>query len=190
MREAAQTLGGVGDPDHAQQLDGPRSSIGARHATVCPNGLDHLLLDGQHRVEAGHWVLEDHGHVATADLAQLGLRQTSQVLAVEDHPAALDPAGRLGQQPNDREVGHALAAAGLTDDPEPLALVQRKADPIDGVDRAVMGAELHDEVLDQQECHGLAYRLSRGSSDSRNPSPRRLNPIALMTIAIPGKKIK
>jgi len=57
--------------------------------------------------------------------------------------------------------------------------------PVDGEDRAFVGPEPDDEVPDLEKCH--RQRRSRGSSDSRNPSPTRLKPIALMTIARPGK---
>ena len=119
-------------------------------------------------------------------------------------PPSIRPAG-FGQQAHDRQVRHALAAAGLADEPEPLALLELEADPVDGVDRPLVGAELDDQVLDVQErwrsgrgCraggtlrgrYGGGHRLSRGSSDSRSPSPRRLKPIAVIEIAAPVQKM-
>ena len=57
----------------------------------------------------------------------LVLREGHQVLPVEQDLAALDPTGRLGQEPHDRQVRDALAAAGLADEPERLALGRRRS---------------------------------------------------------------
>ena len=72
--------------------------------------------------------------------------------------------------------------------PRRLALLELEADAVDGVDGAVVGAKPDDEVLDREErVRRPSSRCIRGSSDSRRPSPSRLNPIALITIAAPGK---
>src|SRR4029079_10958600 len=137
-------------------------------------------------IEAGHRVLEDHRDVTPADRAQLVLTQGRQVLRIEHHVAALDPAGGRGQQPDHRQVGDALAAAGFADQPQPLTLFELEGDAVDGVDGAFVGAEPDDQVLDREEHVPGGHRRIRGSSDSRNPSPSRLNPTALITIAPPG----
>ena len=62
--------------------------------------LGDLVADRQHRVQRRHRVLEDHRHVAAADLAELLLRQLQQVLALEDRLALRDPGRR--RQPEDR----------------------------------------------------------------------------------------
>ena len=33
--------------------------------------LGQLSLDGEHRVERGHWILEDHRNIASADPAEI-----------------------------------------------------------------------------------------------------------------------
>ena len=154
------------------------------------DGLDHLLLDRQHGVEAGHRVLEDHGDLATAQVAHLGLAVGQQVLTVEADRAALDAPGRLGQQAHEGQAGHALAAAGLADDAQGLALVELEGHAVDGVDGALVRAKADHEVLDAEQRHRVGYRRSRGSRDSRSPSPIRLKPTAVMTMAMPGKKMR
>ena len=120
-----------------------------------------------------------------------GLRVTRSV-TVEDHLAAGDLAGRLGQEAHDRQRGDALAAARLADDPERLVRRELEGDPVDRVDPAGRRRELDPQVLDGQEPLGRRIlerdqRFSRGSSASRNPSPSRLKPRTDRTIAIPGK---
>src|ERR1035437_489208 len=45
-------------------------------------------------------------------------------------------------------------------------------------------------VRSRTESSIVAYRFRRGSIASRSPSPRRVNPIARITIATPGKRIR
>ena len=51
-------------------------------------------------------------------------------------PATILPGGS-GDEPGDRQRGHALAAAGLADQPERLAVADVEADVVDGLDDAV-----------------------------------------------------
>src|SRR5215471_15340328 len=48
-----------------------------------PDRLGHLVADGLGRVQRGERVLEDHGDVVAADLAQLGVTQPDQLRTVE-----------------------------------------------------------------------------------------------------------
>ena len=92
-----------------------------------------------------------------------------------------------------------LPQPGFADEAERLARLEVERHAVDGVDRPLVGPEADDEVLDREQgrswaapagaAPGARHRLIRGSSDSRRPSPRRLNPIALIEIAAPGKKI-
>ena len=93
------------------------------------------------RVQRGVRVLEDHLHVAT-DAAQLVLLEVRDVAPLELDRAA----GGLV------EAGHEtrrrrLAAAGLADEAEGLALVDREADAVDGLDRRAD----HPQALDLAE---------------------------------------
>ena len=69
-----------------------------------------------------------------------------EVDAVEADRAADDAAGRIGDQPHQRQRGHALAAAGFADDRQRLAARDRKRHAVDGLDRAVAGEEVGFQV--------------------------------------------
>ena len=58
----------------------------------------------------------------------------AQVPSVEPDLARDDPAGPL-DEPQDRQRGDALAAAGLADDAQGLAVTDLEADAVDGLDR-------------------------------------------------------
>ena len=182
-------VSGFGIPTIASSSIARVRASAAVDLLVGPDRLDHLLLDGEHRVQARHRVLEDHRDVPPAELAHVVLRQGHEVEAVEqDRPPSIRPAG-FGQQPHDREVRHALAAARLADEAERLARLELERDAVHGMDRALVGTKPDDQVVDVEERASASARFIRGSSDSRRPSPRRLNPIALIEIAAPVKKM-
>jgi hypothetical protein len=114
-------------------------------------GQDHLgdlAPDLVVRVQAGQRVLEDHGDLLAADLAQLVGVQLEQVPALEqDLPG--DPAAP--GQAHDGQVGDALAGARLADDAEGLAGVEREVDPVDRLDDTVVGVEMDPEVPDLEQ---------------------------------------
>ena len=131
--------------------------------------LANLAADGQHGVQAGHRVLEDHRDVLAADRPQLVVGELEQVAALELRRPA-DDAARPRQDPEQRERGDALAAARLADDPERLSRGDVEGDAVDGVDRPALGPELDAQVLDREE------RLSRhglGTSDPELRGDRR-----------------
>ena len=91
--------------------------------------LDDLAPGLQDRVQRGERVLEDHGDPAAADPAHLPLALGQQVLAAQRYRGpgselAPDP----GNQTHDGQSGEALAAAGLADEPDPLAGADGEAD--------------------------------------------------------------
>src|SRR5439155_1116091 len=97
-------------------------------------------------------------------------------------------AARARQDPQNRERGHALAAARLADDPERLAARDVEGDAVDGVHDPTARPELDAQVLHRQQ--GLSVQTlprSFGSSASRSASPIRLKPSTVITIAMPGK---
>ena len=85
---------GRGDADQGQHLDRLRLGVARVHALVQPHRLADLPADGQHRVQAGHRLLEDHRDRVAADVAHFRLRQRQQIAALEAD-AAGDLAGRL-----------------------------------------------------------------------------------------------
>src|SRR6266699_1918233 len=94
------------------------------------------------------------------------------VLVVRDdvHPGQTDrPASDIaavGQQLHDRHGGHALAAAGLADQPQRLALLDPEGDPVDRAHHVIALSDVGPQVLDFQDWCGQAsleseYRLGR-----------------------------
>ena len=57
---------GVGDADEVEQLDARAARFALLHLAVQPDRVDELGADGEHGIEAGHRILEDHGDVVTA----------------------------------------------------------------------------------------------------------------------------
>src|SRR5262245_6124080 len=115
-------------------------------------GIRDLSADGEERVQRRHGILQDHGDPPATDPPQFALTLASQILALEDDAAAHD-AGGARQEPDDGEAGRRLAAARLTDEPERLALVQREAHAIHGLDdaRPTEREEVRLEVGDLQD---------------------------------------
>ena len=74
VRVVVDALLGGRDADQLQQLDGARSrpARSVMFRCSCSDFAD-LAADGQHRVERGHRVLEDHGDLVAADMAHLVL---------------------------------------------------------------------------------------------------------------------
>ena len=193
--EALEASLGLWDADQPEQLDRASACIVLGQVLVRLDRLDHLLLDRQDRIQARHRVLEDHRDIAAPDRPELVLSEGGQDLAIEGDGPAFDPAGRLragaGSWP-----GWSRSCRSPDSPTSPAApLPELERDAVDGVDRALVGPEADHQPFDRQERRsgryrrGNGHRRSLGSSDSRIPSPSRLNPIALMTIAAPGKKM-
>ena len=158
----------LGDADAPQHLDGlapwPRA---ARSPWCRAIGLGDLLADREERVQRGHRLLEDHRDVVAADRLHLGSVSAEQVAAVEADRAADDAARRVGDQAQDRQRGHALAAAGFADDAQRLAGAQREGHAVDGRAPAPTGREeIGLQVLDLE--HGRGRRRRRRAA---SPAP-------------------
>ena len=79
---------------------------------MAAHALRHLAADGQHRVQAVHDVLKDHGDFFAPDQVQLRRGQGKQVLSLKQNFAPGD-FSLPGQQPQNGQGGHAFAAAAL-----------------------------------------------------------------------------
>src|SRR4051812_11778373 len=157
----------VHEAEHLHRALGRR---GARQALVQLDRLGDLPADGEHRIQRGHRLLEDHRDAVAAQIAHLGFAQLEQVASLVADRAA-DDAPRGRHQSQDGKRADALAAAGLADDAKRLALRQAVADAVDGAHHAIAGEEMRLQVVDLEDHMRLA---SRGSSASRSPSPMRL----------------
>ena len=183
---------GVGDLDEVQHLY--RARAGGRRAGSPMNahGFRDLVADGQHRIEARHRLLEDHGDAIAPDVAHLPVAQAQEVSPRKSDAAADDAADARRQEAEDRKGGDALAAARLPDDPERLSRIQRERQAVDGARHAVLVEEVSLEVgyLEERLGHRAfshMRRAMRGSSRSRSPSPTRLTASTTSASAMPGQ---
>ena len=91
-----------------------------------------------------------------ADPAQLLVVELEQVTALEHDPAR--DAGRAAAGETHRgQRGDGLAGARLPDDAQGGALSQLVGDPVDRVHDAVIGGELHVQVLDREQWRPEAH---------------------------------
>ncbi len=187
------------DTDVAEGVDGDRLGLGLVGLVVEADRLGQLVADREHGVEARHRLLEDHRDLPAADVVHLLLAQREQVGPREVDLARRDLPGRDVDQAHDRERGHALAAAGLADDGQAPAVRDLEAHAVDGLHEPVERVEPRPQVLDLEEraieclragavgCLRVAHSLDLGSSASRRPSPMKLMPSTVSTMAMPGK---
>jgi hypothetical protein len=150
MRVLLEPARAIGDADKLEQLNGTRFRLLVVHPEMNLQGLHHLLADGEHRIERGHRLLEDHRDVAATLLAHLVFGEVEQVLSLEEDRAFRHPSG-LGEQAHDRERRHRLAAAGFADHGNDLAAIDRIRDALDRMDRAAGGLEPHVQVANLKQ---------------------------------------
>src|SRR5690606_31739186 len=100
----------------------------------------------------------------------LAFRLLHEVLALEEDLAPGDPARRRRDEPHHREARHGLARARLAHDREGLAAVEVEADPVDGLDRALVGVEVRLDVYDLKYPLVLGHQSVRSS---RRPAGAR-----------------
>ena len=138
--------------------------------------VDDLVPHGQHRAEGGHRILGDHRDIMSAQLAALRLGQGQYVAAVQSHLARADSGIRL--EKGDQGCGEGgLAAAAFAHDADHLPRFGHQADAAKRVHVTALGPVGHRQFRNlQKRAHRATRSLSFGSSASRNPSPRKVNP--------------
>ncbi len=168
-----------------------RARAGAAETGVRLHVLVDLLADREHRVERGHGLLKDHRDLFAAHVQQLPFRHREQVALPPQH-APLDAAGRP-HQADHRAQGHALARTGFADQAEDLAGPDLEVDAVDRAHRAGTRRKGRGEPLDRERDAGVFARRERaaahrcGLKRSATPSPTRLKPSPVTTMARPGK---
>ena len=83
VRIYVQTRGRIGDPHLVQQVNRPLATGFLVPALMHLDRFHNLETDGVARVQAGHRILENHRHFGTHQVTPLFLRDTLQVLTVE-----------------------------------------------------------------------------------------------------------
>src|SRR5262249_21492047 len=154
MGELDGALAGGGDARLLQHRHDALGGAARGEAAVGGHGLADLVADPQHGVHGRHGVLEDHRDVAAAELADLLVRHRGDVrgpaVAPQDDAAPDDAAG-IGDEPEDGERGHRLAAPGFADDADGFTPVDVERDAVDDAHHAAGGEEPGLQVLDLQE---------------------------------------
>ena len=151
MRKLSKPPFRIADADQTQQLDRARARLLRRHAEMDAKRLRQLEADAEHRVQAGHRLLEYHGDVAAADLAHAFLGSREQVLAAKYHAALHDPAYRLLQQAHHCKGGDRLPASTLTHQRERLARGHRPGDTVHRTQLTARRREFDRQVLDRKQ---------------------------------------
>ena len=181
------------EPDAGEEVAGAALRLALRRA-VHARAEGDRGLDRQARIERRVAVLEHHLDLA----AKLSQRQRAgaERLAVEQHLAGVGP-----DEVHEQARGGRLAAAGLADDAERLALQHVEIDAVDGAhqrrraEHALPDREMLDEPAHRQQRlrrpaavrgggHGRVHCFT--SIAERSPSESRLNEIEVMKIMAPG----
>ena len=176
-----ETGAGVGDAHLLEQPHRLGARRRARQAEMADERFGDLPADREDRIEAGHRLLEDHRHVATANGAHLRLRERREIAPHQADPP-LDPAHPRRQEAHHRQRRDALAGSALADDRQGLARgdlegdvahhrrptsvgEKRDAQPLDGENRpgrARIGGRIglrhgHGDVLRRRVSHRRAH---------------------------------
>jgi len=114
MRILQQALRWIRNADHSQQFSGALPGQRSTHAKMNLNRLGELAANGEHRVQRGHGLLENHGHLTSTHLAHRLLVQSQQIAALKQHLATDDTAGRRHDESHQAERTDRLAAARLS----------------------------------------------------------------------------
>ena len=115
-----QALVGGGDADALQRITrlGKRGLGG--NISMCVDGLDHLGVHAQHRVERHHWILKDHRDAIAAQLLHGRGTEAAQVLPVQQN-LPRDYLPRRINQAHEGIAGHRFSGSGFAHQPHDLA---------------------------------------------------------------------
>lgn len=97
VRILADTFFGRLDADVVEQLDHALFRLGPIHVLVADQRLAQLVRDGQHGIEAGHRILENHRDFVGADVRHLFIVHRRQFLPLEIDRTGDDLARRAEQ---------------------------------------------------------------------------------------------
>ena len=171
---------GVGDLDGLQHLDALLCGFLLAQSLMDDEGLGKLLLYAEHRVQAGHGLLEDHGDPVAPDVVHLLGGDLCQILTVEGDGAAGNIAVGI-QKTQDAHGGNGLTGAALAHDAQGLAGINGIGNVIYGANGAVTGLKEGFEVFDLQQ-RLVVFRHYLSTSDLGSSTSRRVSPMMLMQI--------
>ena len=137
---------GVGYLDVLQHLDHLFPGLIFIHALMDHEGLGHLLFHREHRVQAGHGLLENHRNIVAADLIHIGAAQLGQLPPVKHDAAGFNVAVAV-QQLQDAHGGHALARARFTHNAQGTAGFHAVAHAVHGLYGTALGGKEGMQIL-------------------------------------------
>ncbi|GFJ80642.1 hypothetical protein Phou_048220 [Phytohabitans houttuyneae] len=134
------------DAHPVEHLDGALARLAAAGARVVdPVRFGDLPAHRVVRVQGREGVLEDHRHVAATQAAYLLIR-TAHDIAAADEDLAGDGRALRVVQPEHREARDALSGAGLADDAERPAALDRERHSVDRTHHPVFGGKPNAQV--------------------------------------------
>jgi hypothetical protein len=121
--------------------------------------LGELVSDGVGRIEGRHGFLEHHGDTVAAQLGKARFARAGEILVLEAE-LGRRARGVSRQQAHQRIGRHRLAAAGLADEAQRLAALDRKRHIADRMEGAARGGEIDAEALhfEQRPGHVSSFR--------------------------------
>jgi hypothetical protein len=153
----------IGDLHQPQHFDGRSARGPPVEMLMSPERFSDLRADGEHWIQRGHRLLEDHGDVLAAARTHLGFGQAQQVDTGKPHLPAGDSA-RWWDQAHQRQRGQRLAAARLTHQPERLPFGEAEAHAVDGVYLASRQRKGHAQIADIEQRLGIQLLFNRAHS--------------------------
>ncbi len=151
--EQALRLGDAHQFEHPERLGASRG-LGA--ALVQRDRLGDLVADGEHRIERGHRLLEDHRHFVAAHAThrlgrELGEVAGDAVAEAEVERAARDRAAAQFDEAHQAERGHRLARARFAHHRDGLARIDPEGEVLHRGEHAVLAPEADGQVFDRDQ---------------------------------------
>ena len=133
VRVLVQSLAGGRHFNLLQRAQRLRTSSSGVKAQVQAHRFGDLLAHRQHRVQAGHGFLKDHGDLVAAQAAHVVVAHLQHVMRLalrigQQGLARTFPAGVAGQQAHQAQGCERFATAGLAHQGQGLSVVEVKAD--------------------------------------------------------------
>ena len=129
VRVPGETKLRIGDPDHAEELDGPRHRLLLARVGVGADDLRDLVADRRQRIEVLARLRGGEGDGPAPNALELPFVALEEVRPLVLDPSPVDRERRI-EQAEDRPHEHRLAGARFAHDPDRLPRLQVEGDPV------------------------------------------------------------